>query len=377
VQDRLKSYKLLHYKEGAVSTVTVEEYLPSGHLLLANNGKIDASSHVDMPTQELVAHLPILWYQCARGKPPSPPRDVVLIGLASGVTAGSVLQHDIKELHDVEIEPSMPQATRFFNEINHRPLEDPRMHLYINDARDFLTLAPKKFDVIIAEPSNPWVSGVSNLFTRDCFEIGKAALKDDGIYCQWVQFYSLNVRDVKVLMRTFNEVFKNVYVFGVPPNIGDQSPGPDLVVLGSQHPLRLDVAALRMAMRNERLMRDLERVNINNPGDLVALLRMGPDETQRYHKETRRSRGAGLINTDDNMHIEYAAPRSLYDETYSSNFDEITKFQADPTDERYLDRSHDRPQQARQLLDHVVARMILMDAKELAVKVRKKMEEIP
>ncbi len=393
IRDRLENYELLHYKEGAVTTVTVEKYKPSGHLLLSNNGKIDASSNVDMPTQELVAHLPILWYQCARGKQHNaPPAEVALIGLASGVTAGSVLSHPgVKELHDIEIEPSMPEATRYFDLINNKPLDDPRMNLHLDDARNFLTLAANgyrprgirpgsnaggqtqsgatKFDLIIAEPSNPWLSGVANLFTRDCFEIGKQALKQDGIYCQWIQFYSLKPREVKVLMRTFRSVFEHVYVFGVPPNLGEDYPGPDLVVLGSRQPLKLDSAKLWAAMRQSTVRRDLDRVNIMNPGDLVTLLRMGPNETRLYH-------GEGRLNTDDNMHIEYAAPRSLYDETYNSNFDEIKKFQTDPTSSLYLDTSGDSTERRFLLLDRVSAGMIQLGHDDISLRIRIRKEKV-
>jgi spermidine synthase len=321
-RDRLAQSQLLYYKEGLVNTVTVEKAPEFNTIVLSNNGKVEASSVGDLPTEQLVSHIPLLWRECTLRKSA---QKVAVIGLASGITAGTVLTHNPESLDVVDLEPFMPQAAAFFKDFNFQILTDPRFHFIPDDARHYLRLVPQKYDVIICEPSNPWLSGVSNLFSRECFEIGKGALAPGGVYCQWVQIYGMKTGDVKAICRTFHSVFPYVYVFGVPPPPDSLQPVPDLVLLGSLEPLKPSVPYMEKAIKSGPLQKALDRIGMNGAGDLVSLLRMGPAEVEDF------CAGAGL-DTDDNGLIEYSAPLHLYDgECYVANMLEIRKFQPDPT----------------------------------------------
>jgi spermidine synthase len=201
----LDKYELLHYEEGLSTVVTVAKDRETGNIWLANNGKIDASTTADMPTQVLVAHLP--WLFLGEGDRP-PPKRTALIGLASGITLGALTLHpDAEQIDVVELEPSMPTAARLFSPWNHASLDDPRVRLIANDGRNHLVRTPPgTYDLIVSEPSNPWLTGVSNLFTREFFEMGKSRLAPGGIWSQWVQMYGLDLRDLRAVMRTFAEV---------------------------------------------------------------------------------------------------------------------------------------------------------------------------
>src|SRR3989454_12608331 len=101
-----------------------------------------------MPTQQLVGHLPLLTHP--------DPRDVLVIGLGTGVTAGAVARHGIRRLDVVEIEPAVVEATgRFFGEANGHVLLDPRMRTLVAVGRNFLLTTPERYDVLLFEPSNP------------------------------------------------------------------------------------------------------------------------------------------------------------------------------------------------------------------------------
>jgi spermidine synthase len=171
--------ELLFYDEGRSSVVTVCRTRRTGELWLANNGKVDASSTGDLDTQVLLGQLPMLVRPDAQR--------ALVIGLASGITTGSMSLHRTLEHIDVfEIEPSMLRACRVFDEHNHRVLDDPRVRVVVNDARNQLLLTPDHaYDVISSEPSNPWISGVSNHFTREFFDLGKppAACGRSGSRC--------------------------------------------------------------------------------------------------------------------------------------------------------------------------------------------------
>ncbi len=293
-------YELLYYQEGLSSVVTVASS-KSGNIWLANNGKVDASTSVDMPTQVLVAHLPYAF------KPK--PENVLVIGLASGVTAGSVALHEAPAHIDVvELEPAIVEASHIFDKYNSRPLDDPRVTLHTNDGRNHLTLAaPGSYDLVISEPSNPWLTGVSNLFTKEFFELGKSRLAEGGVWGQWVQMYGMDTDDLRSLIATFLSVYEHVVLFST---IEDA----DLVLVGSDSPLTPSVAGFAEMIRDEGAVAvDLRLIECGEPEDLIARIQLDRARMEEF------SAGAEL-NTDDNMRIEYSAPLHLHEQTSEANF---------------------------------------------------------
>jgi len=166
--------------------------------------------------------------------------------------------------------------------------------------------------VIISEPSNPWMSGPSNLFTKECFELGKRALRPGGFYAQWVQLYSMSPANVKSLVKTFHSVFPEVLVFQTLEEA-------DLILVGSERRFRINVQQIINRMSNPRIADDLARVGVFSIGDMLAHFRLGTNAIGRY------TNGVPL-NTDDNLLIEFSAPRSLYAETRRSNERELARY---------------------------------------------------
>ncbi len=293
-------YELVFYQEGLSSVVTVAQNIDSGNMWLANNGKVDASTTTDMPTQVLCALLPMQFVD--------DPSDVLVIGLASGITAGAVtLIPDVERFEVVELEPAIEKAALFFGEYNHDVLADRRLELVGNDGRNHVLLAePGSYDAIISEPSNPWISGVSNLFTREFFELGKSRLKPGGVWSQWVQMYGMDERDLRILLRTFAEVYPHVLVYAT---IEDA----DLVLVGSESPLLPTEAAAARLFEWPKVSAELELIDITDPLEIVAIYQM--DRT-----EITEMVGSAVLNTDDNMVIEYHAPLNLHVDTSDENF---------------------------------------------------------
>ena len=297
----VEDYDLLFYDEGLSTVVTVAQSRLSGNIWLANNGKVDASTTVDMPTQVLVTHLPFLFAD--------DPRDTVVIGLASGITLGSAtLYPELETIEVVELEPAIVTASHYFDDHNHDPLADPRVELHANDGRNHLLLAgPERYDVVVSEPSNPWISGVSNLFTQEFFAMGKTRLKPGGVWGQWVQLYGMAPEDLRSLLATFASVYPHVALFAT---IEDA----DLVMVGSDHPLDLSVDRARSLLEGHpEVARELRQIGVEEAYDLLTFYQFGRDEILEL------SDGVAL-NTDDNMRIEYSAPRHLYSETSEDNF---------------------------------------------------------
>jgi spermidine synthase len=244
-----------------------------------------------MPTQVMLGQLPLL----------IAPRieSALIIGYATGITVGSMLQSPIKAVTCVELEPATVAASRFFEHVNHRPLDDPRARLIIDDARAFLRVTPSRYDVIVSEPSHPWVPGVANLFTQEFFELGRARLNDDGIFVQWVQIYQLSTESLRSVLATYQKVFPHVLVF----RVGGSNKGKDLLLVGSNRPLNLDRLPERCT--DPRMVAEMARVNLRSEADVKTWFvcdesRLGP-----------AVEGA-KINTDDNMHIETTVPREAF-----------------------------------------------------------------
>lgn len=299
-------YELLFYEEGLSSVVTVARSRSSGNIWLANNGKVDASTNVDMPTQVLVAHLPFAFMP--------EPENVMVIGLASGITAGSVVRHSTPSRIDIiELEPAIVRASQAFNEHNNRPLDDPRVTLFANDGRNHTNLvAPQTYDLVVSEPSNPWQTGVSNLFTREYLELGKSRLTEGGVWAQWVQMYGMDTDDLRSLLGTFTDVYAHVALFST---IEDA----DLVLIGSDAPLQLDVEQMRrMFALDAAVADDLAAIDCPDAEDLLARLQMTRDGLREFAGDVER-------NTDDNMRIEFSAPLHLHEMTADENFFALLK----------------------------------------------------
>jgi spermidine synthase len=315
----------IFYKEGITATVAVQQQ--NGGRVLKVNGKPEASTTGDMPTQILIGALPLL----VRDRTD----DVLLIGLGSGVTLGSIEQFRVKNVTCVELEPAVIEASRHFEDVNNRPLDDPRLRLVSNDGRNFIYTTDEKFDVIVSEPSNPWVTGVANLFTLEYFKRGAERLKDDGLFSQWLQIYEMAPEDVLTLIATFRAAFPQVYLF--------RGAEGDLMLLGSKRERRLDLGVLKTHLDDPKIGADLVRIGTTRATDIVSRFYLGPDEV------TTLAAGARL-NTDDNALIEFNAPRRVgsTEATVVGNVNQLLAYAASPL--KYLDNIGSFTQEPAELL---------------------------
>jgi spermidine synthase len=283
--------KLVFYEDGIATTVSVDQWGKT--LSLKNNGKVDASNDGDMATQIIVGLLPLLLYQGPAAAP-----KVALVGYGSGVTAGAITQFPIKSLEVVELEPAIYRAARFFDNDNHRPLSNPKVTARVGDGRNFLGQRSDPFDVIVSQPSNPWLTGVSNLFTREYFRDIKTRLARGGIFCQWAQLYEMSPWNIKTIYRTIRDEFPNVYVFAA------EDLSSDTILIASLEPLQLDLRVVERAFRDPATRAEARRGGLTSPHDVFAYLLLGPEELEAFT-------AGSPTNTDDNARIEFTAPRDM------------------------------------------------------------------
>jgi spermidine synthase len=300
IEDHMSKAEFLYYKEGIHGTVSVVTRMTDYGLqkkTLVNNGKADASNAGDMDTQILLAQIPMFLH-------PSP-EQVMVIGLGSGVTAGSVLRKGtVRNLDILEISPEIVEASEFFREENFDVLNNPKANLIIADARNYMLASHKKYDVIISEPSHSWVTGVSNLFTREFLQQSSKRLKKNGILAQWYHLYGVDRHSLKALLKSVSDVFPHYTLW--QPTAGD------IVIISSNQPLKLDYQQQLLAFEEPDIKSDLARIGIHSMESLM-------DHFTMSSKEARTLLLGQQANTDENPVVEFNGPKHLYTATVDDN----------------------------------------------------------
>ncbi|MCE7874951.1 hypothetical protein DYH09_31935 [bacterium CPR1] len=316
------------YRDGLSSTVTVNVYGPNEQALRVN-GKVDASLGLpDMQTMLLLGYIPAAYHVGLR--------KAVVIGLGSGFSLRALANLSALERLDcVELEPAVVEAGRYWAGYNGRVLEDPRLRMHLTDGRTFIQASREKYDLIASEPSNPWIAGVANLYTREFYLSCVQRLEPGGIMAQWVQLYGLSQQDLHSVLRTFFEVFPHGAVW--------QTSSGDLLLLGSLTPLPFDLARLeKLSAASPAIRRDLAAIQLYRPAMLLGHY-LG--ERDPFYAAFR----AAPRNTDDRPRLEFTAPFGLFRDNTPGNLLSLDLARTgqsplppgvDPSPERRIEAAH-------------------------------------
>jgi spermidine synthase len=294
VRTALTAGELLYYREGASATVAVRRV--AGTTSLAIDGKVDASNAGDMLTQRLLAHVPLLLHDN--------PRKVAILGLGSGVTLGSALTHPIERADVLEISREVVEASRFFDAENHRATSNPRTRMIVGDGRTHLVLTREQYDVIVSEPSNPWMAGIASLFTREFFQAAKERLAPGGVLCQWAHTYDISTRDLQSIVATFVSVFPN----GTLWLVGDG----DVLLIGSNGPVEPKLEGVARAFARPGVSDDLGSVGVQSPSQILSLFVADGPRLAEW------SAGA-TIQSDNRAALEFSGPQSIFGPSDADN----------------------------------------------------------
>lgn len=279
--------EMLFYREGLTVTISVHR-IGKDYIYFRSNGKIDGS-HGDALSQLLTGYLPLFFHPKAER--------AAVIGLGTGMTAKAVGAFPLREIEVLEIEPAVVESSGYFADKNGKILQDKRVRVIPTDGRNYILATPRQYDVITSEPSNPWIAGIANLYTREFYEIVKSKLKEDGIFAQWIHNYSMSPDDFRMVFRTFVEAFPQVTVWGMKES--------DFLLLGSrreqvfQYPVLKEIVA-----NNGTLKEDLRDLGLTDIYGILGFYRMGKKEVLAF------SEGADL-NTDDGAQLEFSAPKNV------------------------------------------------------------------
>lgn len=295
LSEKLESERLLFYNEGITSTISVFRDLGED-LQYSSQGKVEAdTTERSMMLQRMMGHLPMLFH-------PDPQR-VVNIGLGAGVTFGAISCYPTEHLEVVEFEPSVVNIAKVWSEENHDIVNNPNIKITINDGRNHLFISDEPYDVITSDPFEPVMAGAANLYTVDFFELAKSRLSDSGIMAQYLPLYELSYEDYQMIMRSFAKVFPDCIVFFT---------GFDSILLGGKdaNSLHLPIAARKFEI--EQVKSSLGEIGFSDPEILLSMY------VARLSNDNFLSR-QGNLNSDNNPHIEFSAPKSTFHYTPDEN----------------------------------------------------------
>ncbi len=285
---------VIYHGEGIAHNVDI---FKSGDITtMAINGAGEAdTSYAQRRHFILKAHLPLLLHP--------DPKNVAVIGLGLGITLSATNRNPkVQNIQVIELSREMVEAQRYLEDISGGVLRSPKLHLRIDDGRNFMAMSDRSFDMITADPIHPRNTGVGYLYTREYYESIKRRLGPQGVVCQWMPLSGMSKESFDVAFRTFVTVFPNASFWYVGTGL----------FIATVEPFQIDFRDLVARMQDPAVKGDLNSIDIHAAPELLALMLMGPDEIARYFA----SIPSHDLNTDDNAYLEYHTPFELLKPRY-------------------------------------------------------------
>ena len=302
-----KGDEVVYYRDGKTTSVASVASSTKGTVQIATNGKTDAAiqmhddrpATLDEPTMVLASALPLAMHAA--------PEKVGVIGFGSGLTTHALLgDQRVRSVDTIEIEKAMVDGARAFGPRVVRAYEDPRSHIIIDDAKSYFSGQRGKYDIIISEPSNPWISGVGALFSKEFYEFVPRHLNTGGLFVQWVQLYEINDALVSSILKGLTPTFSDyaawltntsdLLIVATP--VG-QLPSLNIGPLLAQDPVRVDLARLGISnaehlkfrqIADAKILRAIARANAEQAvnSDFHPVLGLEAPKT-RFKNETAKT----------------------------------------------------------------------------------------
>jgi spermidine synthase len=282
----LPGQKIVYYKEGASSTVSVVENT-KGYKFLVVNGVYEVSTDYNsLRTFHMLGHLPLLLHE--------DPQAALVISFGAGVTSGAVARHKVKQIDAVEISSEAIGANSFFVKENQAVLSDPRVNLIIDDGRNYLLRTENRYDVITADATHPTGSDSWVLYTKEFYDLCRNRLHPNGFMAQWLPVHALAPVDYKTIVKTFQSVFTDTTLWFT----NDYT-----ILLGSMNELAIDFTQFTERLQEPGVREDLEKFNLADPYFFLGSYIMGGDALDRYSRGMR-------LNTDNYPFVQSSEKRS-------------------------------------------------------------------
>jgi spermidine synthase len=300
---------LVHFHEDASAAVAIRRMTEAAgpYLSLELNGVNVAGSSPDLyAVQKMQGHLPLLLGKSRDAR-------VVHIGFGSGGTAHAVSRHPVSEIRIVELSPAVLAASNsYFGDINHGVLADPRVHVSINDGRNFLLASPETFDAVLSDSIHPRYAGNGSLYSEEYFRLVAERLTPEGVVSMWLPMYTLTPSNFAMIVRAFKNVFPETVVWYEPSALNSFT-----VVTGRKSGGPWDPEALARGFADPSVREALADIGMQRPADLLACYLAAGSELDAFLGDTPP-------HVDDLPAVEYESGTLLAgDWTWLATFTEL------------------------------------------------------
>ncbi|NVD42536.1 fused MFS/spermidine synthase [Ensifer sp. HO-A22] len=279
---------IVSYEEGLGATVAVIEQGQADRRFRRLYIQGVSNTGDAMPSlryMRLQALLPLLIHK-------GEPKSALVIGLGTGITAGSLLAYPgLERRVAAELLPSVARASGLFKG-NYDAATDPRLEVRLRDGRRELLRSDERYDLITLEPPPPSAAGVVNLYSSDFYRLARDRLAENGMLAQWLPIATQNDEDTRSLVKSFLDSFPQVTLWSTELH--------EMLLVGSLQPQEIDATRIAERMKERPIAAALGEVGISGPADLLATWMMDRSGLERYA-------GSALPVTDDQPRIEYAS----------------------------------------------------------------------
>ena len=278
--------KIEFVREDVHGGFTSVETLRGVHTLLTN-GKFQGDDGAEMNAQRRFAHFPSMFVDRWE--------NALVIGLGTGTTLGTISSYPWKHIDVAEISPAIVEAAHtYFTGPNRGALDDPRVHLYLNDGRNQLLVSTTSYDLITMELSSVWFAGAASLYSKEFYELARARLTETGVLQQWVQLHHIRRQELAVIVRTLRASFPHVALF-----VG----GAQGILVACGRPRVAARAHLDARTARPAIVETLGGASFD---DVLSELVTSEADLDRFVAE---SDAPIAFSTDDNLYLEYATPK--------------------------------------------------------------------
>jgi spermidine synthase len=278
----MQGLDLIYYAEGLSGTVTVVEGKDYRGIFV-DGQNVSGTDPVLVADSKMLAHLPLLLSH--------EPQAALTVGYGTGTTSGSMLLHDVA-VDAAEIEEKIIEAAPLFSKINYQSYANPNLQIVLDDARNYIDVVDKKFDVIVTDVTNLKYKRNPYLYTRDYFQVMQNALTQEGVAAAWLPLGGLSFEDLRILIATFDKVYPHTTVWYFTPY-----PTHFIIVVGTPQQTAVDLTEL--ARKMDKVKNDLQTIRVDNAYEIAAMLLLGERDVDGLVAGAR-------IHTDNHPILEFS-----------------------------------------------------------------------
>jgi len=222
-------------------------------------------------------------------------KDIAVIGIGTGISLAPIPYFLPSRVDCLEISTGVIKAASMFEKENQDILFNPRINVIKEDGRNYLGKTKNSYDLIIADLFTPYRASVGNIYSLEHYQTCKEKLKSDGMMVQWLPPHQLSVHTLKIIARTFTEVFPHTTLWATKQSIA---------LIGQNTPFHVDFDWMVSCMKKAHIAKDLDSVKLHDPYEFLASFLMG-------ERELRRFCSGAYLNTDNKPIIEYISPKEF------------------------------------------------------------------